>query len=122
MADKIRMAQYGTRHGHAKGVLSVMLAHPEIEIAGVYEPDPARRERLANSGDDVWSSVRWFDDPSQFLDDPSVVAVSSEGANKESLGFTEEIIAAGKLSMTSRVVTTTRGLSGLLNWQDAVAC
>jgi predicted dehydrogenase len=96
MAEKIRMAQYGTRHGHAKGVLQVMLAHPDVEVVGVYEPDTERKEHLAGSGDATWSSVRWFDNPSEFLDDPGVVAVASEGANKESLGFTEEIVAAGK--------------------------
>ena len=39
MADKLRMAQYGTKHGHAEGVLQVMLDHPEVEVASVFEPD-----------------------------------------------------------------------------------
>ena len=90
------MAQWGTKHGHAKGVLQVMLAHPDVQVTGVYEPDQARRTQLESSGDKTWSNVHWFDDPSEFLEDPSVVAVSSEGANRESLAQTAKIVAAGK--------------------------
>lgn len=88
------MAQYGTKHGHAQGVLQVMLDHPEVEVTGVYEPDVARRKQVENSGG--WNQVKFVDSPSEFLDDPSVVCIASEGANKESLGFTEEIVTAGK--------------------------
>jgi len=94
MTDKLRMAQYGTKHGHAQGVLKVMLDHPEVEVVAVYEPDAKRRAQVEKS--DTWNQVKFVDSPSEFLDDPSVVCVSSEGTNKESLGFTEEIVAAGK--------------------------
>ena len=96
MSEKLRMAQYGTKHGHAQGVLQVMLDHPEVEVVGVYEPDPVRRRQVEGSGDGSWGQARWVDSPSEFLDDPTVVAVSSEGANRESLAFTEDIVAAGK--------------------------
>jgi hypothetical protein len=43
MMAKLRMAQYGTKHGHANGKLLSMLKHPEVEVVGVYEPDAARR-------------------------------------------------------------------------------
>ena len=46
LSHKVRMAQYGTKHGHATGVLEVMLASPEVDVVGVYEPDPARRRTL----------------------------------------------------------------------------
>ena len=46
MSDKVRMAQYGTKHSHAGGVLEVMLANPDVEVVGVYEPDPERRRTL----------------------------------------------------------------------------
>ena len=85
MAEKLRMAQYGTKHGHAEGVLQVMLDHPEVEVVGVYEPDPIRRTQIENSSDQSWGEVKFVDNPSAFLNDPTVVAVSSEGANKESL-------------------------------------
>ena len=42
----MRMAQYGTKHDHAAGVLSVMLDSPDVEVAGVYEPDRSRRAAL----------------------------------------------------------------------------
>lgn len=95
MPDKLRMAQYGTKHGHAEGVLRVMLNHPEVEVVGVYEPDAARRKQV-ESASNAFGEVPFVDSLSEFLNDPSVVAVSSEGANKESLGFTEEIVDAGK--------------------------
>ncbi len=90
------MAQYGTKHGHAEGVLAVMLANPDVEVTGVYEPDPARRRELASGGQAPWSKIRWYGSPHEFLDDPAVVAVASEGRNVESLAQTEEIVAAGK--------------------------
>jgi predicted dehydrogenase len=96
MPDKLRMAQYGTKHGHAEGVLQVMLDHPEVEVVVIYEPDPARREQVENDSSTAWSKVPFVDDPYEFLDDDSVVCVASEGSNKESLAFTEEIVAAGK--------------------------
>ena len=89
------MAQYGTKHGHAEGVLQVMLENPDVEVAGVHEPDAARREELQRREATPWSAVRWLD-RSELLDDPTIVAVSSEGLNAESLAQTEEIIDAGK--------------------------
>ena len=96
MAQPIRMAQYGTKHGHAAGVLQVMLDNPDVDVVGVHEPDAEQRARLESSGEPPWSDVRWLDDPADFLDDPTVVAVSSEGLNIESLDHTERIVDAGK--------------------------
>ena len=90
------MAQYGTKHGHAAGVLSVMLANPDVEVAGLYEPDAERRRELESSREAPWSQVRWLDDKAEMLEDDTVAAISSEGANVESLDHTEEIVAAGK--------------------------
>ena len=90
------MAQYGTKHGHAEGVLKVILADPDIEFAGVYEPDPERRHDLQDSGRPPWRDVSWFDSPNEFLDDPTVLAVASEGSNAESLDHTEAIVESGK--------------------------
>ena len=93
---KIRMAQYGTKHAHAAGVLSVMLANPDVEVVGLYEPDVDRRRELESSAEAPWSQVRWLDDKAEMLEDDTVVAISSEGSNLESLDHTEEIVAAGK--------------------------
>lgn len=91
---KLRMAQYGTKHGHANGKLLSMLNHPEVEVVGVYEPDAKRRAEVANQA--PYSRVRFFDDKREMLDDPAIVAIASEGLNSESLGQSEEIVNAGK--------------------------
>jgi len=89
------MAQYGTKHGHAEGKLLAMQTNPQVELAGVYEPDPAQRERLSRECES-FRRVHWFDDPHEMLDDPTIVAIASEGLNAESLSHTEQIVQAGK--------------------------
>ena len=96
MQPSVRMAQYGTKHAHAEGVLAVMLASPDVEVTGVYEPDVGRRRELESCGREPWSQVCWYDLPSEFLADRSIAAVASEGANWESLSHTEAIVGAGK--------------------------
>jgi predicted dehydrogenase len=95
MDGRVRMAQYGTQHGHAAGKLLAMLNHPGVEFAGVYEPDRDRRRQLAQA-DGPYRQVHWFDHPRELLADPQIQAVASEGLNVESLGQTEQIVAAGK--------------------------
>ena len=92
---KIRMAQYGTRHGHAEGKYVAMLKNPNVEVVGVYEPDPERRRELHQS-DSAFREAVWYTHAGELLDDPSIVAVASEGWNSESLNHTEAIVAAGK--------------------------
>ena len=92
---KIRMAQYGTKHGHARGKLQAMLVNPDVEVAGVFEPDKERRAQLhANGGG--FNDIHWFSDAAEILEDNTIVAVASEGNNAESLDQTEEIVNAGK--------------------------
>lgn len=91
----IRMAQYGTKHGHAAGKLTSMLNNPQVEVAGVYEPDTERRAALAHA-DGPFRHIHWFNDKRDMLDDASIVAVASEGLNEESLSQTEEVVRAGK--------------------------
>jgi hypothetical protein len=38
----IRMAQYGTGHGHAEGKLAALRTCADIDLAGVYESDAIR--------------------------------------------------------------------------------
>lgn len=92
----IRIAQYGTKHAHAAGTLSAMLGNGDIEVTGVFEPDSERRLQLVEAGDKPWSEVDWYDDSSEFLDDPTISAVASEGGNAESLDHTDAIIDSGK--------------------------
>ena len=91
----LRMAQYGTKHGHAAGKLLAMQKNPDVEVAGVYEPDVQRRQALM-SEDGPFRHAYWFDDKQALLDDPTIVAVASEGLNSESVSQTEELVRAGK--------------------------
>jgi predicted dehydrogenase len=93
--DMIRMAQYGTKHGHAAGKVAAMLRHPGVEVAGVCEPDAKRRQQLAQEGG-PYRGVRWYADADEMLRDGTITAIASEGSNAESLDQTEQIIAAGK--------------------------
>ena len=92
---KVRMAQYGTKHGHARGKMQAMLVNPDVEVAGVFEPDTQQREKLQASGS-TFSDVHWYTDAEEMLSDDTIVAVASEGNNAESLDQTEQIVNAGK--------------------------
>src|SRR5215467_15099444 len=92
---RIRMAQYGTRHGHAAGKLLALRGNPRVDLVGVIEPDTARQAELRGPGS-PYEDVRWFDEPGPVLEDATVVAVASEGRNDESLAQTEAIVRSGK--------------------------
>lgn len=94
-SSPIRMAQYGTKHGHAAGKLQAMLDSPDVDVIGLYEPDAERRAQVQNS-DGPFSQVHWFDNEEDLLSDPSILAVASEGKNAESLPQTEALVDAGK--------------------------
>jgi predicted dehydrogenase len=89
------MAQYGTKHGHAAGKLAAMRQNPAVELAGVFELDPARRQMLAQAGGE-FGQVHWFESEQALLADPTIVAVAVEGQNDESLPQAEKLIQAGK--------------------------
>lgn len=91
----IRIAQYGTKHGHAAGKLAALRDNPRVELAGVWEPDVVRRHELAHKGA-PYRGVRWFEDVREVLEDPGIVAVAAEGRNDESLDQVEELVKAGK--------------------------
>lgn len=92
---KIRIAQYGTKHGHAQGKLVSLQNHPEVELVGVFEPDLAQRKRLQESGG-PFQPVHWFEREGEMLEDETILAIASEGQNNESLAQTEAIVNAGK--------------------------
>ena len=91
----IRMAQYGTKHGHASGKLLAMQDNADVELVGVYEPDAERRAELEGVGG-AYAGVPFLDSEEDILDDGSIVAVASEGLNAESLEQTARIVEAGK--------------------------
>lgn len=93
--SKMRIAQYGTKHGHAGSKMQAMRKNPEVEVAGVFEPDPMRRQQVQSS-DPIYADLHWYESVDEMLNDPTIVAVASEGLNRESLDQTEAIIRAGK--------------------------
>jgi predicted dehydrogenase len=94
--SKIRMAQYSTKHGHAGSWIVSMVNNPNVELAGVYEPDPVRRQEVI-ANDSIFRQVpHWYESAEEMLNDPSIIAITSEGLNAESLDQTEAIINAGK--------------------------
>jgi len=92
---KIRMAQYSTKHGHAVSWILAMANNPQVELAGVFEPDPVRRREVAEY-DPSYQHVHWYESADEMLNDPTIVAITSEGLNAESLDQTEAIVNAGK--------------------------
>jgi predicted dehydrogenase len=87
---RLRIAQVGTRHGHALGKWRALRANPAVEPVGVYEPDASLRNQPAYAG------AHWFDHAADALGDPSVVAVAIEGRNHESLAMAGAAVQAGK--------------------------
>lgn len=66
-----------------------------MELAGVLELDAARRAELDRPGS-AFHGVRWLTHAAEIFDDPTIVAVASEGRNDESLEQTASIVRAGK--------------------------
>ena len=92
---RVRMAQYGTKHGHAAGKLAALRSNRQVELVGVFEPDVERRRELERENG-PYRGVRWFDDVREMLEDPTIAAIASEGRNDESLEQTEQIVRSGK--------------------------
>ncbi|MGY8827043.1 MAG: Gfo/Idh/MocA family protein [Candidatus Latescibacterota bacterium] len=90
----LRMAQYGTKHGHASGKMKAMQDCVDVEVVGIYEPDTERRRAVEES--DPYAGVRFFDSAEEMLGDSSIEAIASEGLNAESLQQTATIVEAGK--------------------------
>ena len=93
--SNIRVAQYGTKHAHAAGKLRAIIDNPDVELAGVLEPDEERRRAMA-AADGPYQDVHWFGSESEMLDDDSILAVSSEGPTHHGLDQTERCVQAGK--------------------------
>ena len=90
----IRIAQYGTGHGHAGGKMLAMRKNPDVEVAGLFEPDAEQRARFEKN--DAYVGVRWYESAAEMLGDASITAIAIEGRNDESLGMAQESIAAKK--------------------------
>ena len=91
---RIRMGQYGVQHGHAAGKAAAMCSHPDVDFAGVYEPDLAAREQARAQR--AYEGVSWFRGEDELLGDPSIQAVAIEGLNAHSLPTAIASARAGK--------------------------
>jgi predicted dehydrogenase len=89
-SSKLKIAQVGTRHGHAVGKWSALRGRADVEAVGIWEPDPALRGQAA------FGDARWFDSEDQVYGDPSVTAVAIEGRNHQSLAMALAAVEAGK--------------------------
>ncbi len=90
----IKMAQYGVGHGHAAGKMRAMRVNPDVEVAGVFEPDPALRTEAERQR--AYQGVRWYDSAQEMFADPAIAAVAIEGRNAHSLPMAIEAARAGK--------------------------
>ncbi len=88
------MRGIGTKHGHAAGKMASMLKNPDVEVAGVFEPDAAQRAKVM--GSPSYLDVHWYDTVRELLEDDSIVMVAAESYNLENLNDCSDIIAAGK--------------------------
>lgn len=90
----VKMGQIGTGHGHAAGKARSMRTNPEVELVGVFEPNP---ERAASArGSAQWADIPFVGSIDEILGDPEVSAVAIEGSNDESLSQARIALAAGK--------------------------
>jgi predicted dehydrogenase len=90
----VSVAQYGARHEHAAGKVSVLAACPDVELLGVYEPDPEARG--AAQRNPAYAGVHWYESAGQLLGNPRLAAVAVEGRNDQSLAMALESARAGK--------------------------
>ena len=90
----LRVAQIGTKHGHAAGKMVAMLKNPDVEVAGVFEADAAQRAKVM--GTSSYAGVHWYDTVEELLGDESIVMVAAESYNLDNLNDCSAIIAAGK--------------------------
>ena len=90
----LRMAQIGTKHGHALGKWRAMQANLDVELAGIWEPDPDARAEEQQRGS--YGDAHWCAAADEILGDASIVAVAIEGRNDESLPMAHAAVDAGK--------------------------
>lgn len=85
----LRVAQIGTRHGHAAGKWTSLQQRADIEAVGIWEPDATLRGRPG------FANATWLASEQEALDD-TITAVAVEGRNHESLAMAMRAVDAGK--------------------------
>jgi predicted dehydrogenase len=92
--SRIRIGQFGVGHGHAAGKAAAMRANPDVDFAGVYEPDETLRAGAQEHR--TYAGVRWLRDEAELLGDSTIRAVAIEGLNAHSLPMATAAARAGK--------------------------
>ena len=100
--EKIGVAQWGTKHGHAKGWLDLLTNSNKIDFKGLYEPDIKRKEALNNSDEKTWKTVNWIDDFEEILSDKKIQIIFIEESNNKSLEVLEKCIQNNKNVMLDK--------------------
>jgi predicted dehydrogenase len=93
-ASPTRVAIYSTAHSHAPGKVRALLDRPDVQVAGICEPDPEQRQRA--QAEPAYAGIPWFETPEEFLSDPTIVAACVEGEEGKCSNLARECIAAGK--------------------------
>ena len=94
MAGRIRIAQVGTKHGHALGKWRALVSNPDVVPTGVWEPDA--EARAAEQARGAYGDAGWYAAADRVLSDPTIAAVAIEGRNDESLAMAHAAVDAGK--------------------------
>ena len=90
----VRIGQFGTKHGHARGKWRALVTDPQVEAAGIWEPDA--EARASERQHPEFRDAHWCATSDELLADPSVVAIAIEGRNSESLAMAHAAVDAGK--------------------------
>ena len=90
----LRAVLFGVQHSHAAGKARAMAAHPQVDLVGAYEADPAARARAQDNP--AFAGLRWFDAPDEFLADPEVAVACVEGAEGRCSDLALQAVEAGK--------------------------
>jgi len=90
---RILIGQIGTAHAHAAGKIEAIRHSPDFALAGVVEPDPARRAAAEKSP--AYAGVPWMSE-AHLLGIPGLQAVAVETEIRDLLPTAARCIAAGQ--------------------------
>lgn len=91
---KIRIGQIGTKHAHASGKISAIRGLSDLfEVVGVVEPDPIRRQAVANTA--AYRDVKWMT-ADELLATEGLQAVAVETAVADLVPAAMRCVLAGK--------------------------
>ena len=89
----MRIGQIGIGHAHAAGWTKALANNPEVELVGIFEPDP--KVLAARSMDPAFEGVNWLKEQ-ELLRDESVTAIFVETRPADNLYWARQALEAGK--------------------------